>query len=277
MIDSLFESGVQAFIERSLDNGDELKKPLIFLHVGKTAGSSFREELADRFQPCENVFVDFSEVELPVSAAKYAAIMESNLADLSDNRMRRCRMVSGHFGYNQIAKHRNMVEGRLITFLRNPISRLTSSYEYHSSSAHPDCDSFKTQYPTFRHYVEDPQNINDMYRQLTPADSGDGADAAEWIRRNYYWVGLQENYVASVKLLFAMNGMRFSPHHSLRKADSNHTVFDVNDIRLAEELNWIDLQIFNSFNESYAAIWEEVYRLTDYDRVFSLYLGKRDQ
>jgi hypothetical protein len=274
MFSSLFEIGVQSFIERSLDNNEESNKPLIFLHVGKTAGSSFREELADRFQPCENVFVDFSKVELPLSPAKYAAIMESNLADLSANRMLRCRMVSGHFGYKQIAAHRNLLEGRLITFLRNPISRLTSSYEYHGSAAHPDCDAFRAQYPTFRHYVQDPQNINELYRQLTAANFENGVEAAQWIMQNYYWVGLQENYVASVKLLFAMNGMRFSPQHTIRKSDSNQTVFDPSDIRLAEELNQTDLQLFNHINENYAAVWAEIYRLTDYDRVFSLYLGR---
>lgn len=276
MINNLFDLGVKAFIKCSLDDHDEFRKSLIFIHVGKTAGSSFREELADRFQPSENVFVDFSKVELPVTPEKYMAIMEANLADLSDNRIHKCRMVSGHFSYNQIARQHNLAQGRLITFIRNPISRLTSSYEYHGSAAHPDRDTFKALYPTFRDYIQDPQNINAMYRQLTPANLDDGADAAEWIKQNYYWVGLQENYVASVKLLFAMNGMRFSPQYSLRKFDSNCTSFDASDIRLAEELNRIDLQIFNSFNECYASIWDEIYHLTDYDRIFTLYLGKHD-
>ncbi|MBN3753914.1 sulfotransferase family 2 domain-containing protein [Paraburkholderia sp. Tr-20389] len=274
MINRLFDLGVETFIESSLDNDDELRKPLVFIHIGKTAGSSFREELADRFQPCENVFVDFSKVELPVTPEKYAAIMESNLADLNDNRMRRCRMVSGHFSYSQISRQPDLARGRLITFLRNPISRLTSSYEYHGSAAHPDRDSFKAQYPTFRHYIQDPQNINEMYRQLTPANFSDGADAAEWIKQNYYWIGLQENYVASVKLLFAMNGMRFSPQHSIRKSESSHTGFSAEDIRLAEELNRFDLQIFNSFNERYASMWAEIYHWTDFDRIFSQYLSK---
>ncbi|CAH2913882.1 MAG: hypothetical protein CPSOU_2371 [uncultured Paraburkholderia sp.] len=276
MINDLFELGVRAFIERSLDNVDEFRKPLIFIHVGKTAGSSFREELADRFQPCENVFVDFSKVELPVTPEKYAAIMENNLADLNDNRMRKCRMVSGHFSYNQIVRQPNLAHAKLITFLRHPISRLTSSYQYHGSVAHPDRDAFKAQYPTFRHYIEDPQNINGMYRQLTPGQFADGADAAEWIKRNYHWVGLQENYVASVKLLFAMNGMRFTPQHSIRKSESAHAGLDASDRRLAEELNRIDLQIFNSFKERYASMWDEIYQLTDYDRIFSLYLSRRD-
>ncbi|CAH2799455.1 MAG: hypothetical protein PPHEINF_4781, partial [uncultured Paraburkholderia sp.] len=26
-----------------------------------------------------------------------------------------------------------------------------------------------------------------MYRQLTPGQFADGADAAEWIKRNYHW------------------------------------------------------------------------------------------
>lgn len=274
MIKNLFDFGVEKFIEVSLDNRDEFAKPLVFLHVGKTAGSSFREELADRFQPCENVFVDFSKIEFPVSNEKYAAIMANNLADFSGNRLKKCRMVSGHFWYNQIAKHGDMVEGRLITFLRNPVSRLTSSYQYHTSAAHPDRSSFKTEYPTFRHYIQDPKNINGMYRQLTPANFRDGIDAVEWIKKNYYWVGLQENYVASVKLLFAMNGMRFSPHHNIRKSDSDRMNFDVSDIHLAQELNWIDLQIFKDFSECYASMWAEIYHWTDYDRIFGLYLSK---
>jgi hypothetical protein len=273
MIGSLFDLGTKAFIEASLDDEKELRKPIIFAHVAKTAGSSFREELADRFQPSENVFVDFSKIELPVSADKYVATLESNLADLDDRRMRKCRMVSGHFSYNQIAKTKNIARGRLVTFIRNPISRLTSFYEYHSSDAHPDNDAFKREYPNFRHFIQCPENINGIYRQLTPGTFDNGADAAEWIKRNYYWVGLQENYVASVKLLFAMNGMRFSPSHSIRVLDSDHSNFDPDDIRLAENLNQTDLQIFNIINEDFSPIWSEIYYLTDYDRIFRIYLG----
>lgn len=274
MIGSLFDLGVKTFIECSLDNSEDLRKPLVFIHVGKTAGSSFREELADRFQPCENVFVDFSKIELPVSNEKYAAVMAANLASLGERRLKKCRMVSGHFWYDQIAECRQLAEGRLITFLRNPISRLASSYEYHSSDAHPDRDSFAAEYPTFRHYIQDPKNINGMYRQLTPANFHDGADAAEWIKRNYYWVGLQENYVASVKLLLAMNGMRFAPQHNIRKSSRGPMSFNVDDIRLAEELNSVDLQIFNDFHERYVSMWAEIYHWTDYDRIFNLYLSK---
>ncbi|WP_250480630.1 sulfotransferase family 2 domain-containing protein [Caballeronia sp. GAOx1] len=272
MIEALFEEGVQSFIEASLDDFDERNKPLVFLHVGKTAGSSFREELADRFQPCENVFVDFSKLKLPVSTAQYSAVMESSLADLSANRVRKCRMVSGHFRYDQITKFAGLANGRLITFLREPVARLASDYEYHRSSAHPDHDEFRAQYPTFRAFIRDPRNINAMYRQLTPAGFSDGTDAAAWIGRNYYWVGLQENYVASVKLLFAMNGMRFSPQHSIRKSNSARAVFDASDVKLAEELNSVDMQLFRTFQAGYADLWDEIYRLTDYDRIFNLYL-----
>lgn len=275
MVKGLFDLGVESFIKSSLDNDGDRKKPLIFIHIGKTAGSSFREELADRFQPCENVFVDFSKIELPISPEKYAAIMERNLSDLNDNRMRKCKMVSGHFSYEQIARQSKLAQGRLIALLRNPISRLASSYEYHGSVAHPDRNSFITQYPTFRDYILDPRNVNQIYRQLTPGNSCDAADAVEWISNNYYWIGLQEQYVASVKLLFAMNGMRFSPQHRIRESEPSHVGFDASDIRLAEDLNQIDLQIFNSFNDRYASISDEIYQLTDYDRIFSLYLTEQ--
>jgi hypothetical protein len=272
MINDLFELGAKAFIERSLDNIDEFKRPVVFIHIGKTAGSSFREELADRFQPCENVFVDFSKVELPVTPEKYAAIMESNLADLNDNRMSKCRMVSGHFSYTQVSRQPNLAQGKLITFLRHPISRLTSSYQYHCSAAHPDHAAFSAQYPTFRQYVQDPQNINEMYRQLTPGQFAEGTDAAEWIKQNYYWVGLQENYVASIKLLFAMSGMRFSPNHNIRVSESSYAGVDPDDIHLAEQLNAVDLQMYSNLAESFSPRWEEIYHQTDYDRVFRAYL-----
>jgi hypothetical protein len=273
MISDLFDLGAKAFIEQSLDNKDESKKPIIFIHVAKTAGSSFREELAERFQPSENVFVDFSNIELPVSAEKYAAILENKLSELNSRRMAKCRMVSGHFNYDQIAGKENIAQGRLVTFIRDPISRLSSFYKYHCSVAHPDSNSFKIQYPTFRHFIQSPENTNGICRQLAPGIICNGTDAAEWIMRNYYWVGIQESYVASVKLLFAMNGMRFSPRHSIRVSSSSYADFDPDDIRLAEELNQMDLQMFNKLSQSFSSIWDEIYYLTDYDRIFKLYLG----
>lgn len=276
MIESLFDLGAKAFIERSFDDKEASTKPIIFIHVAKTAGSSFREELAERFQPAENVFVDFSSVELPISSEKYAEILEKHLAELNRRRITKCRMVSGHFSYNQIAEKENLAHGRLVTIIRHPIARLSSYYKYHCSSAHPDCDTFKNKYPTFRHFIQSRENINGIYHQLTPGTFDNGMDAAEWIKHNYYWVGLQENYVASVKLLFAMNGMRFSPRHSIRVSPFNGDGFDADDIRLAEELNRIDLEIFNELSRSFSSIWEDIYHLTDYDRIFKLYLEHTD-
>ncbi|OYD76178.1 UNVERIFIED_ORG: sulfotransferase family protein [Burkholderia sp. CF145] len=276
MISDLFDLGTKAFILRSLDDGKEQAKPIIFLHVAKTAGSSFREELAERFQPSENVFVDFSKVELPIGGEKYSAILSKNLQELNDNRMARCRMVSGHFTYNQIAGKDKLAQGRLVTFIRQPISRLVSFYKYHCSDAHPDNASFKKDYPMFRHFVQAPENINAICRQLTPDNSNNGMDAAEWIKRNYYWVGIQENYVASIKLLFAMTGMRFSPRHSIRVFDSSYSDVDAEDIRLAEQLNGVDLQMYNNLAESFSSRWEEIYHQTDYDRVFRTYLEHRN-
>jgi hypothetical protein len=272
MICDLFDLGAKAFILRSLDDRKEQAKPIIFLHVAKTAGSSFREELAERFQPSENVFVDFSKIELPMDGEKYASILNGNLQELNDRRMARCRMVSGHFTYSQIVAKQNLAQGRLVTFIRHPISRLVSFYKYHCSSAHPDNAAFEKNYPTFRHFVQDPDNTNGICRQLTPGIVSNGTDAAEWIKRNYYWVGIQENYVASVKLLFAMSGMRFSPRHSIRVSDSSYTDVDADDIRLAEQLNTVDLEMYNSLAESFSPRWEEIYRQTDYDRVFRDYL-----
>lgn len=273
MIGSLFELGTKAFLEQCLGDEHAQRKPLVFLHVAKTAGSSFREELADRFQPSENVFVDFSKIELPVSAEKYTAVMESNLADLDSHRIAKCRMVSGHFSYNQLARTKNIADGRLVTFIRNPISRLTSFYEYHSSSAHPDNAAFKQQYPNFRHFIQCPENINGISRQLTPGIHDNGEEAAEWIKKNYYWIGFQENYVASVKLLFAMSGMRFSPQHTIRVSEAGYNNFDADDIHLATELNKTDLQIFNKFNQDFSPIWGEIYHFTDFDRIFRSFLG----
>lgn len=272
MIKDLFDPGAEAFILRSLDDSDEQAKPIIFLHVAKTAGSSFREELAERFQPSENVFVDFSTVELPIDLKKYAAIMDENLLELNDRRMARCRMVSGHFTYGQISGKKNLVQSRLVTFIRHPISRLVSFYKYHCSSAHPDNASFKKDYTTFRHFVHAPENINGICRQLTPDLVTNGADAAEWIKRNYYWVGIQENYVASVKLLFAMTGMRFSPRHNIRVSDSSYADVDPEDIQLAEQLNAVDMQMYTVLAENFSPRWEEIYHQTDYDRVFKVYL-----
>jgi hypothetical protein len=90
-------------------------KKIIFLHIAKTAGTSVVEFFRERFTPAEIIshgdFMQYCHSE-PIPAQ----IIE------------RCRFVSGHFGYSQVADYLDKTYS--FTFLRDPLDRILSFYRF---------------------------------------------------------------------------------------------------------------------------------------------------
>ncbi len=110
MIIRSFES-YHSFADAALECGSDEPR-LYFLHIPKTAGTSVRHWLMDRFAhddllPCD--VIEELEKRAPEEFPKY-------------------RLISGHFGWNIEKYYPEPLN--VVTWLRNPIKRLRSNFAY---------------------------------------------------------------------------------------------------------------------------------------------------
>jgi hypothetical protein len=88
---------------------------VLFLHIRKTAGMSFRNFMANRFAADACLFDAHYQRSPSVDPAAY-------------------ELVSGHLGYDFISRFR--VAPAVVTCLRDPVERALSNYHYYRSEAH---------------------------------------------------------------------------------------------------------------------------------------------
>jgi hypothetical protein len=88
---------------------------VLFLHIRKTAGMSFRNFMANRFAADACLFDAHYQRSPPVDPAAY-------------------ELVSGHVGYDFISRF--PMAPAVVTCLRDPVERALSNYHYYRSEAH---------------------------------------------------------------------------------------------------------------------------------------------
>ncbi|HEX4872250.1 MAG TPA: sulfotransferase domain-containing protein [Nevskiaceae bacterium] len=220
----------------------------LFLHIPKTAGSSFRAELANRLKPEANIAVDYTEAERPFHERLQAAVDGFRQAHAEQ----RHRFASGHIQAHhaaQIAADEPRL--RLITMLRDPVARVVSDYRYQRTPAHPPHRSFIEQYPDFASYVRSPasQNLIHHYLRRSPEDSAE--QVIEQVERDFTFVGITEMYYLSCRILFRLLGINEPPSVYERRTEASEAN-QIDDLEaLTAEiraLNDKDLTIYRHFH-----------------------------
>ncbi len=109
------------------------RKPLyIFLHLPKTAGSTFVYHLKKNFGEDELLEISHKTLSLPLDYKNYRDIYKKAkkyIKVISRSKLSRIKVVYGHLVPYGVEKLFNR-KGRYITFFRDPIERATSSYNY---------------------------------------------------------------------------------------------------------------------------------------------------
>lgn len=218
---------------------------LIFLHVPKTGGTTFRSILDQNYQPSETLI--FNGDSHPEELERFTKLPESDRAQY--------RLIKGHLGFGL---HR-FVPGNstYVTFLREPVARALSFYYY--ARSHPD------------HYLFPLLNGNrvdlkallsrgtevELFNYQTRMISGAGnsqmllsRDALETAKENlskyFHFVGLTEEFDAGLFLLRRSLGWRLpfyiKKNITLKKPRADE--IDVQTLALLREANSFDLELY---------------------------------
>lgn len=107
-------------------------KHILFIHIPKTAGTSFRTAAKDYFGE-KNTFFDYSPQSPETSDLILKNIyQEKDHFSFYTNRMKHDNsFLSGHFHLSKYAYLYNAIE--IVSFVRNPITQVLSHYNHHKN------------------------------------------------------------------------------------------------------------------------------------------------
>ncbi|WP_444888134.1 sulfotransferase family 2 domain-containing protein [Microbulbifer sp. JMSA008] len=202
-------------------------KPIVFVHIPKTAGTSFRQGL-DYFFGKKKICLDYG-----VNSAKTSSIVKSWVESERDgwhfaNAFNRqgYQLLTGHFHSTKYANIFGV--GRMITFLRDPVQRVVSEYNHLvKNSDHEE---------SFQSFYRRPENIN---RQLRLVGRKSWAE--------FGFIGFVESYKESLRLLNRKFNINIPYLH--KNINKNKTVescmLSIGQIEELNSLNAEELEFYN--------------------------------
>jgi hypothetical protein len=254
----MFRRGVRRYLEEERDDGRCL---WFFVHIPKTAGTSFRSELARKLRPDCNIFLN-----APGDRPHHLVLEDATRAFISRMETERYRFASGHLPRALFLSVKNALpQTRLMVMLRDPVARIVSSYRYQSSPAHPPHAAFRSRYPRPEDFVADPAAQNEMVRFLAGSRIEPVEALGKRINGTFSFVGLAEAYDLSVRLLFALLGERRGPSLHLNRADEPQASVPPDLAAEIRRCNARDVELYEFFRSRYAAVTPELLRVLDGD------------
>jgi hypothetical protein len=218
-------------------------RTVIFLHIGKTAGSTLRQILKRQFPPADVMTVRAHRRSREETLTQFASLPEAERL--------RPRLIMGHtvFGLHESVPR----ESTYITMLRNPVRLTHSQYRYvlrTPTHRHHEAASGMT----LEQYVASGMAM-EMDNSQTRALSGEldvpyGACTDEMLARakrhlddHFSWVGLTERFDESILLLRHAFGWRDVRYVSVKVARQRAELAP-EDRALLERQNAFDIELY---------------------------------
>jgi hypothetical protein len=231
----------------------------LFVHVPKTAGSSLIAEASAILQPRFDIDIDHTDVTQTYQAKFDSAVQAFIHAQNQDP----CRFATGHIvGRHVDAIRTAKPEVRCFTMLRRPLARLVSDYHYQRSSMNTAQAQFVATTPSLEAYVARPHVHNKIALSLCPrpmvmADDVEGCVAH--IMKTYAFVGLQEMYPLSLRVLTILMGEQRRPQARVRvNRDTGDRALPADMAVKLQELNAVDIGIFEMFLAKWRGIRDDL-------------------
>lgn len=241
--------------QKQLNN--KARKPVIFLHIPKTAGSTFRAVLENEYE--EEVRFSTKVVDGNLNIDEF-----KNLSQSDKNKI---ELLYGHMKYGLHQQFEQPIN--YITFLRDPVKRVISNYYYLLRSPfHPYYEVVKNNNLSLYQYVEQDINksINNGYIQFISNKSEVTEkvynEVITNIKNTFSVVGVTEQFDLSLLLMKKKLNWSKAPYYASVNISKNKPQGDFEDQALVELINsknQFDLKLYNYAKE---LLQEEARQLT---------------
>jgi hypothetical protein len=209
---------------------------LLSIHIPKTAGLAFREILYRQYTPNR------------VLAINQGALRRQNQT-LTDHYRKRHQVIHGHLPYPYL-KDLHGPETAVITWFREPVSRVISNYYYNITHEFPKRkqENPDQQMISLEEFIERPKRQNVMSRFL------EGIELEE-----LDFFGFQEGFVDGLEQLAAQMGWTLTEEDRARRVNDNRKVKskyptpDQSVIDRIKELNTADIALYEEARQ----LWQE--------------------
>jgi hypothetical protein len=212
---------------------------LIFLHIPKTAGTTLNRIIEWQYSAFSIYTIDPHRIR---ATAK-------RLTQLSERRRRGLRVVRGHLFYGI---HECLPQGATyITMLRDPVSRLLSSYHFIlRRPLHPMHRRLKNEHLGVEDFIRlTPHRQNLQCRFIAGIENGEVCDerildiAKENLTRSFSVIGLCERFEESLALMANRFGWEIPFYRNLKVSKNRGTV-DQKVVDLIRGHNRFDVELY---------------------------------
>ncbi len=210
-----------------------MKKHILFIHIPKTAGTSFRVA-AEKYFGEDNTFYDYSAKSPETSAEILENVYKKNdLYSLYRSLEQHSQsFLSGHFSANKYAPLYDVLN--IVTFVREPVKQVLSHYNH-----------FKNNYgydKGLQEFAKEERFRNIQSRNLQTMDV-----------RLYGFIGLTEEYNTSIDLFNRLFDTAFPHMHINEKSTNSLSIKDIKekDIKMIKELNKQDVELYDTVKRQF--------------------------
>jgi hypothetical protein len=233
-----------------IDSGSSL----IFLHIPKTAGSTFHMILNSRFSESETQNLFGSRYSEPEIAQFINAPAEAK---------KHIRLLKGHmpFGLHQYLPGHS----QYISVLRDPVERVISQYYYIKKNVHnPLHEQVEKGGMSIAEFVSSgiAVGMNNGQCRFLNGDldefNFDTCDVSlfenvkKHIDEQFIWLGITERFDESILLLSILMGWEKQPHYireNISKTRKSRAEISAGDIEVIKRYNEFDMQLYQYANE----------------------------
>lgn len=255
---------------------DKDSKTIIFLHIPKTAGSTFHSILNKKYKTrhVQNVFG--SRYSEPAIEAFIKAPLESK---------KHIKMLKGHMPYGL---HQYLPgSSTYIAFLRDPVERVISLYYYIiKNTQNPLHEAVAVNKMTLTEFVTSGiakgtnngqcRFINGDFDEYDFEQNDESlyANVLNHIENNFLWLGITERFDESLLVLAELLNWPRPPHYfrgNISKIRKKTSRIDQDSIAVIEKYNPLDRRLYDYAN---SLLDEQISKIPDFEKKLASYQAK---